>query len=229
MKKNLMRSLLFSFTMFLFSCQQDEPKVHHFKKTIVQPINKNNPCDSLGMLHNTLIDNYWLSSSNHSTPLEIGNIVNTLIADLNTLPQTTIPLDSSFSELIQFIIGYPEQNLDSITLNTSLSVIARQELNNFIELISLSNLNDYSTTCNLILSYEDEIAGTNSLDAEDKRIILTVTSIFKYSLAYDEGRKDKDWEVSVGCIVAASYGAIHSAQDALLIEITSEILLNNKP
>ena len=44
------------------------------------------------------------------------------------------------------------------------------------------------------------------MSSEDKRIILTTTSIIRYS-AYKKKRKDKDWETSVTSIAAAVSGS----------------------
>ncbi|MNW08315.1 hypothetical protein D3C71_2050780 [compost metagenome] len=75
--------------------------------------------------------------------------------------------------------------------------------------------------------FSDAQADT-ALTTTDKEIVLTVLSIAEASLLYGKERKDKDWETSVGNIVAAARGAQHGTPCALRLSLTAGMIQHYK-
>jgi len=197
-------------------------------KTASPLLNSDNPFDTIGVIHNELFEVYVTSNNSNNTLQEIAIEIIELINDNSALEKTSILINSAFTNQVQQILNYPENNLDTIILESGLSVASETRLNNLIALVSESTTIDYSETCADIISYEKEIIANVSLTPQEKEIILLVSAIVKYSL-YDNGdRPDKDWDISVGNIVSIVYGAVLSPQDALLMGLTTKIFQNHQ-
>ncbi len=228
MKKILLCGVLVSFITLLSSCDSEELTSNHqqqLKKTSPSA-RSDNPFDAIGVLHNVLFDAYAASNNRDDTIEGIAVKINELIIGHSNLEQTTIAINAGFTDRVEQILNYPEYSLDIIVSEVGLSVRVKTKLNDLIELASGVTTSGYPETGVDIISYEEDIITDVSLTPEEKEVVLTVSSIVKYSL-YDNGdRKDKDWDLSVGNIVAAAYGAAHSGQDALLMGLTAKIFQN---
>lgn len=229
MKKILLCGVLLCLITLMSSCDKEEITSTHqqqFKKVSFQ-MSSENPYDEVGLLYNVLFDTYLTLEHTVDSIEDIAIEVNRLITIYTSLEQTTIPVNSEFTDWIEQIVNNPEDELDVIVSETDLSIRAKAKLNNLINLVSGVTITNYDETLITIISYEKEIIIDVSLTLKEKEIILTVSSILKYSL-YDNGdRKDKDWDLSVGNIVATVYGATHSRQDALLMGLTVKIFQNH--
>ena len=228
MKKILLCGVLVSFITLLSSCDSEELTSSHqqqLKKTSPS-VRSDNPFDAIGVLHNVLFDAYVASNNRDDTIEGIAVKINELITGYSNLEPTTIAINAGFTDRVEQILNYPEHSLDIIVSEVGLSVRVKTKLNDLIELVSGVTTSGYPETGVDIISYEEDIITDVSLTPEEKEVVLTVSSIVKYSI-YDNGdRKDKDWDLSVGNIVAAAYGAAHSGQDALLMGLTAKIFQN---
>lgn len=227
MKKILLCGALLALGTLLSSCNNEEltSSKHQFKIATLSI--GTNLYDEVGELHNVLFDLYSSPANSPETIESIATEVNQLISNYTNLPQTTIPIDSLFSDKLEQFIHYPQQSLDTIVSQIGLSTLAKSKLLNLIEITSGATTTDINEALLEVVAFEEQILSDTILSLGEKEIILTVSSIAKYSL-YDNGdRKDKDWDLSVGNIVATIYGAANSSQDALLFALTSKIYLNN--
>lgn len=229
MKKILLCGVLVSSITLLSSCDSEELTSNHqqqLKKTMSPSTSSDNPFDAIGILYNVLFDAYAASNNRDDTIEGIAVKINELITGYSNLEPTTITINAGFTDRVEQILNYPEHSLDIIVSEVGLSVRVKAKLNDLIELVSGVTTNDYPEILVDVISYEKGIITDVSLTPEEKEVLLTVSSIVKYSL-YDNGdRKDKDWDLSVGNIVAAAYGAAHSGQDALLMGLTTKIFQN---
>jgi hypothetical protein len=230
MKKILLCGVLVSFITLLSSCDSEELTSNHqqqLKKTSPS-VRSDNPFDTIGILYNVLFDAYAASNNRDDTIEGIAVKINELITGHSNLEPTTIAINAGFTDRVEQILNYPEYSLDIIVSEVGLSVRVKTKLNDLIELVSGVTTNDYPEIGVDVISYEEDIITDESLTPEEKEVLLTVSSIVKYSL-YDNGdRKDKDWDLSVGNIVATIYGAIHSSEDALLMALTTKIFQKNQ-
>lgn len=230
MKKILLMGALLFLISFHSSCDNEELTIisnSHSKKTRTILIDSENPFDELGEIHNVLFDLYSPPPNFQKDIEVIANEVNYLLSNYTNLQPSTITIDSLFVEWFEEIIYYPEQSLDTITSQSELSTLAETKLLNLIEITSGTTTTDINEALLEIISFEENIIMDIILSTKEKEIILMVSTIAKYSI-YDNGdRKDKDWDLSVGNIVATINGAVNNNHNALLFALIAKIYLNN--
>ncbi|MNR45584.1 hypothetical protein D3C85_1644470 [compost metagenome] len=105
--------------------------------------------------------------------------------------------------------------------------LAKNSLSNFMNDALLWDNVPYEDIHQLILLYELSVMNNDLFNTEDKRIILTTSSITRYALYYDEERKDKDWGASVGNRVGGVSGAINNSSTALSRSLVTGIMMYN--
>ncbi len=224
-----------SFPILFISCSTDEftgiPETNSFKnenvlkRYLLPPENNENEYDTLGRIHNSILEIYLSENHNHTTVEDINDEIQHLIYDYRNTElrgiSATIPI-----ELIIDIINFPETSLNRIVLNSHLSNSAKTSLSNFINSLLLLEDEDYTAIYEFIVLYETTVIENTLFNSEDKRIILTTTSIARYSSYYQKGRKDKDWEILVGNIVATVSGALYDPLVAINMALVTEISLS---
>jgi hypothetical protein len=91
------------------------------------------------------------------------------------------------------------QNLFELNVdNPSMTSAGKASLSNFIKNMMQFNNDDYQSVLQSITDYQSTVSSDNSYSADDKCVILAISSIAASSLFYEKTRKDKDWETSVG-------------------------------
>src|SRR5690606_29453506 len=103
---------------------------------------------------------------------------------------------------IEEILDSPESSLLNIVGTSILTNNAQSDLLDFIEALFENKEDEFESLYTFITSFETEISTGSQFNNEDKRVILTLCSIARYSVYYEKKRKDKDWEISVGNIIA---------------------------
>lgn len=222
MKKILLFGGLLSLVFLQASCDAEDLTITNQKQLrTASSTNSENPYDEIGMLYYNLLDIY-LTSANTANSIENCAIeLNRLLA-ASYLGQATIPINTDFTILINQIITDPEKELYIFISEMGLSLTVAAKINDLIGLVVSYTNNPYAETLTAINSFENEVLSHATLDFQEKEILLSVTSIFKVSID-DNRNKDKDWDLSVGNIVAITYGAIHSQQDAILMGLTTQL------
>lgn len=193
------------------------------------PENPENVYDYAGKLHNDLLETYLAGNYQYSTIAQISEQVeaiaaaNSEVALLNLEPN--LPADL---EEIQEIINNPQAKLDEAIANSSMTSAAKNSLTGFMNATLLWENEAYGVIYQSIVSYESSVMGNSNLSDEDKRIILTTSSIVRYSLYYDtQPPHDEDWESNVGNRVGGVSGAIDNSFTAISRSLTTGIMLNN--
>jgi hypothetical protein len=130
-------------------------------------------------------------------------------------------------EEIQEIVNNPEAKLDEAIANSSITSEAKRSLCGFMNTVLLWKNDDFAKIYQSIISYESSVITNPQFSSEDKRIILTASSITRYSLYDDTGRKDKDWEASVGNFVGGVTGAIGQSSRAVKMVLIIRSCQNN--
>lgn len=214
MKKFIFPALLFSFLNI--SCSSDDvtnyqtaqtdvaSKDRFIVKNLNVPTNTANQYDYLGKIHSEVLDDYLNNySSTVVIPVVTANV--DITANSNTLFNT---INSNYKGLkatdVQWIISnilYPVNIINS----TSLSTQGKTVLGPFINQLDTYQNVTYKTAHDSIVAYEATVAANASLNTNDKRIILTTTSIARYSIAYakDKGRR---WDKTRTGITASING-----------------------
>ena len=211
MKNLVLWIITLSFLVFLTSCSADDLTKHYnesgtvLNKGLTKPENNANEYDSIGILQNDILEAYLSGNHNHQSIEEIAEEVQSLIYDYSNIELMSLNIDE-----ITNIIDSPENTLNAVILGSHLSNKAKTSLTDFISSLLYLLRDEYENKYEFIVLYESSILEDSLLNNEDKRVILTTTTILRHSLYYDDNRKDKDWETSVGHITATVSGALEN-------------------
>lgn len=198
---------------------------------LVQNLSPENPAnvyDLAGKLHNEILDIYLAGNYQHNTVTQISQQVEAIAAVNNDLVllnlETNLPINL---EEIQEIVNNPQAKLDETIANSSMTNAAKESLSSFLNAALFWENDEYGEIYDSIISYESSVITNTQLTDEDKRIILTTSSIARFSLYYAKERKDKDWEGSVGNRAGAFSGAINNSFTAVSRSLVTGIMINN--
>ena len=188
-----------------------------FKTGVTAPGNKLNAYDSAGESYRELLTTYQSGTYAPESLAAIKAIVNELTgsATITATGDTTDPL---LADIIQF----PETSFTTILQQSELSQNAKDILSDFVAGFEVLKAKSFDDIYIEIVSQETTVSSSDSLTTEDKRILLTVMSIARYSLS-NKCCEDTDWETSVGNIVAATAGALINADTAIRYTLITRI------
>lgn len=193
------------------------------------PENPANIYDFAGKLHNDILDAYLSGNYQYNTIGQISQQIETIAAQNNDLMLLTSGTNLSPNLiLIQEIINNPQSKLDQTILNSTMTIVAKDNLSNFMNDILLWENDSYEEIYQYIISFESAVISNQAFNSEDKRIILTTSSIARYSTYYDMERKDKDWDTSTGHRVAGLSGAIDDPCTAIKRSLVTGIMIYNQ-
>ena len=193
------------------------------------PENPANVYDYVGKLHNDLLEAYLAGNYQYSSIAQISEQVNAIaIANSDAALLNLEPNLSDNLEEIQEIIDNPEAKLDEAITNSSMTNAAKTSLSSFMNATLLWKNEEYGAIYQFIISYESAVMTNTNFSDEDKRIILTTSSIARYSLYYDkQPPHDEDWDTSVGNRVGGVSGAIDNSFTAVCRSLITGIMINN--
>lgn len=222
--------MLVCIVLIISSCTPEEIPSTHYQfqsKSIVFPIESRNMYDEIGHMYLELYDYYYLSELSPASIEDLAYSIDSLITTHTSLPPTSIPIDSNFSSTLNRLIKFPESSLDSLSSNISLSTTTKSLINQITIATTVISDSNYSEIVSDIINLENNIVDNSFIVENEKIPLLILTSIIKYYIMDNGGQKDKDWDLSVGNIIAIYYGAVHSPQDALLVSLTLKIAKEN--
>jgi hypothetical protein len=199
---------------------------------LVQNMTPENPAniyDFAGKLHNDILDAYLSGNYQYNTIGQISQQIETIAAQNNDLMLLTSGTNLSPNLIvIQEIINNPQSKLDQTILNSTMTIAAKDNLSNFMNDILLWENDSYEEIYQYIISFESTVIANQAFNSEDKRIILTTSSIARYSTYYALERKDKDWDTSTGHRVAGVSGAIDDPCTAIKRSLVTGIMIYNQ-
>jgi len=197
-----------------------------------EPQNPANPYDMAGKIHNQIAELYVGGSFNPPRVL-LAEYVDGLALqnpDFAMLGNDFTP--TSLPGIVYIINNTAKSAAESLEAfemsnNLKLGLLAFMQQ---VALLQQQN-KDYNEIYSYIVNYETAIVGNLALKPEGKKAILTLTSIARYSNYFAKKQKqkprDRDWDVSVGCLVAGLSGTIESTQKAITKSLVAEILIND--
>lgn len=199
----------------------------NFKKLRIAPHNADNPYDAAGDIHNDIMEAIEDINFDSKSIEYIANTIDSVSAShagLVSLPSGNPTLSIRLPEIAELV---NDSNALANTLSISaLGASARNSISAFIDSLVLEPDTPYEDLHSEVVSYEAAILANDSLSTEEKRIILTTTSLIRYS-AYKKKRKDKDWETSVTSIAAAVRGSDKCIALGLKMAVTVGLCKNN--
>lgn len=196
--------------------------------TGVNPENTANPYDVAGRIHNAILDAYLTGNHTCGTIAQISQQVDSISA----LNSELLSLETSPATIygeIQEIIDDPQTALEQAITNAPMTSSAKNSLSGFMASMLLWQDNEYSVIHESIISFEAAVLSNAQFSNEEKRIILTTSSITRYSIYYAKERKDKDWETSVGNRTGAVQGAVANCSAAIKRAAVAGIMIQNLP
>lgn len=232
---------LWAIMPFLIACSNDSIEselIEHtmknsFSTRIEHPYNPGNEFDEAGQLHNELSESYVASGT---IPTAVGAVLMTIdsIARRNELFQRikgqdyTIPPISQVERILEKSVTDIGEALSS----SSLSKNAKGDLANFIRHIRLMETSRavYGDIYDYIISVEDNIQNSIAYSQMDRELLLITTSITRHAAYFAREQKkkprDKDWDLVIANIIAATEGAEESAGMAAVMAATAGIVSN---
>ena len=193
------------------------------------PENPANIYDFSGKLHNDILDAYLSGNYQCNTIGQISQQIEVIGAQNNDLMLLTT--GTNFPPnlvVIQEIINNPQYKLDQTILNSTMTIAAKDCLSNFMNNMVLWENDSYEEIYQYIISFETAVVANQAFNSEDKKVILTTSSIARYSTYYDPERKDKDWDTSTGHRVAGLSGAIDDPCTAIKRSLVTGIMIHNQ-
>lgn len=209
--KNL-KVWLVTLPLFTIACTTDfndiqeaeMPLAINAKKSLITADNILNPYDYTGRIHNDILETLDDLNIDSTSVEDLGFVIDSIAAAHPEAPASIDSLAGLTSEIVW--IANDNTAIDDILADSSLNSTAQLSLSSFITSLLLVNDEPYEDIYDLIVLYESSVLANIAFTPEEKRTILTTTSIARYSL-HRKKRKDKDWETSVGGYAATVYGA----------------------
>lgn len=225
--------------IFFISCTNeiDLPKTSTFssneRSVLEMPANSDNPYDEAGRLHTELFEAYYASDTLPTTIPDIAGRVELLASNNSELSGLiTIGYDAISADRIQYILSHTNISVTEIIDATGMTTEAKLSLGNFINTLSLLFEKEESgeVLYNFVADYEAVVLNDSLLTENDKRIILTTSSIVRYSsyrvLKRPKKSTDPDWILMTSHIIAATDGARYGAAEAITRALATGIAEN---
>ena len=213
--KNILLPGLLSVAL-LIACSQETEQVFPsatpdetiLKSASSQAENKTNPFDTVGAHYRGLLTEYQDGGYSPASFTEATAIVETIIGN------KAVAIDADTESQLSEILSNPYESLTAVLEGSGLSPEAGEYLATFIDDFATLRQLPFATAYPEITTLENNVSSSVTLPEYDKRVILTITSLARYSL--DHGCcEDTDWETSVGNIVAATAGAVSDGDKAI--------------
>ncbi|ALM47425.1 hypothetical protein AMR72_00050 [Flavobacterium psychrophilum] len=183
-----------------------------------------NPFDDRGVAYLQLADYYEALDTKPSGNTAIIDALEAIAVSLNISSQEYDPeVSQGIHEIKQLSASQPQTVLEGLNISSEGRGHLRAVLN---ELKALKDQEaGYDAVYNALVNREQSIL-ESSLVLKDKETLLSTLSILRYSV-YSKSRrkrKDRDWELSVGNVMATSYGAVSSRPNAIISGVASEYI-----
>lgn len=209
---------------FFTSCVEDENSVQNINSAFsnkiggsILPAYSDNHYDTAGLIYDELFDEFYNGSARST---DIQSVISDVeaIADTNTLLASIEEGHQSLSaDRILYLASRSNDDIASLIGTSTLSANAKASFSNF--LVSISNLfdieDDATTIYNAIIKYEDTIINNALLTTNDQRVILTTTSIMRYSSYRAKKKPKKNTDPYIDIWVTHVFGSIEGAEENL--------------
>lgn len=203
------------------------------RKTGLYPENSNNIYDTAGQLYYAISDTYLLqgnvSVTTAGTISQVESIANLNEEYLTLRPATYL---SPTAARIDYILSNQQVTALNIISNSSMTANAKLSLSSFLTTLMVYRdlQKEYDDIYRLIIDYETTIIANGTLSTNDKKIILTTTSVSRYGFYFASKHRrkprDRDWEISWGHIIAPTDGSEDSTASAIVKSAVCGIIIN---
>jgi hypothetical protein len=194
------------------------------KKSLVDPDNSLNPYDYTGRIHNDILKTLDELDLNYTSAEQISSIIDSVAAEHPEVPSPAASLSGLATEISW--MAEDDGAFDDVLLDSSLGSTAKSSLSGFMDSLIAIIDGSYEEIYSMIVLYEDLVLANTGFTVTEKRIILTTTSVARFSF-HRKKRKDKDWETSVGSYAGTVYGAQEDAILGLKLAAAVGVYQNN--
>jgi len=237
--------LFLFFISFFYSCNNDSDLKLTTKSTSLLAkdsgnegvpdvrANANNPYDYAGRLHNELADSYFASGN---LPVTLAGII-TRVETLANSNAAFFAIEGNLYQplsavRLQYILDNPYVSRTDVIANSALSVKAKSSISTFIDqVLPLCSSNaGYNVIYDFVVAYESTLLSDPMLTSYDKKVLLTTTSIVRYSAHKRKRPKkntDLDWELNVTHLVGSLDGSATGTSEAI-VEALSLGIVNHQ-
>ncbi len=225
---------------FFASCTDNENSAQEITSALnnkgvsdTLPANNANPYDNAGRIYDELFDAYYDGTNRlkevQSVIMQVETIANSNSSFINI---NNSGYQSLSKERVQYLADRNFSDIVSIIGASNLSSNAKTSFGNF--LISITALydseSDASKMYSAVVSYEGTVIDSHLLTDNDKRVILTTTSIARYT-SYRAKKKpkkntDPDWIIFIGHVVGTEDGAEENSAKAIVEGLVTGIVSN---
>lgn len=201
-------------------------------KTVSEaPANMDNPYDIAGRLHNELFSEYYSGTVLPTTVIGICTRIK-VVADANAefvSLKTPLSKDAQIQK-VQYILNHPNTCVTDIVNDTGMSFYGKSSVNAFAVTALILLQSQYKVFYDFVCEYEANVLEDPMLTANEKRLILTATSITRYSV-YKARKKpkkntDADWTIFIANITGGIYGAQYDMTEAVTTALSAGIIQN---
>lgn len=193
---------------------------------IESPSSAGNPYDYIGASYNKVYEAYEALGTTSKDPATIVPTVEYLSNEQGMIAgKGYIPITAATIIALKQGTITTSETIFSIS---GLTNAVKNELSQLInELQSLKNANEPYDIAFLKITEKENVWQLSAvLTQNEKKILLYTSSVLRHSLynTSKKKRKDRDWELSVGNIMATAYGAAQSVPNTIVIAVASEYI-----
>lgn len=200
--------------------------------SLVSPFNPANSYDYVGQLHHELYLEYYAQQNDS---LALSNV----IAKVEVLANKNTTFESYFETPYHFYGVVEVSNLlacdtlciDTILANSALTIDARNKMKTFLSDFNFQFEKNIESgpVLEYVFQFENQIINSKDLLESDKAILLSTTSIARFSV-YESKRRpkkntDPDWDSLItnllGNIIGSDYGIENGLTSSLICGILS--------
>ena len=240
----IIKLCLLAFLPILLSCTQSEEletkpslieswthsDAYQSRETDELPENLGNPYDLAGSIHTELSTNYFGTVSRDSSLVSvISDLVGLANTNVNFRNLSPVPYSFTNMQRLERLLVVSDS-----TLVTSLRIAVSDanlqiSFKDFINQIMTEFANDarYSSLYDEIVSYEDSIMENVSILPDDRKVVLTATSILRHKIKklkkLPKKNTDPDWDLMITTMGAAAEGGKVHLQEAIVLSLLVEI------
>lgn len=225
---------------FFASCADNENTAQEITTTLnnkvgddILPMYNANQYDNAGRIYDEIFDAYYDGTSRstdvQSVIAEVESIANANISFENINDLGYEPLNA---ERVQYLSDRNISDIAGIIGASDLSATAKTSFSNFLLSFVVLYASDIDAVkmYEAVVKYENTVIASNLFTENDKRVILTTTSIVRYT-SYRAKKKpkkntDPDWLISVGHAFGSEEGAEENSAKAIVTGLVTGIVSN---
>lgn len=225
---------------FFASCTQDEKDNQEITTAVsnkeggdILPMYNANPYDNAGRIYDAIFDTYYDGTSRSSNVQSvIADVTSIANANSSFVNVNTFGYQPVTAERVQYLAGRTISDVAGIIGASALTPTAKTSFSNFLlSYVSLyTSETDAVKMYDSIVKYEVTIIGSNLFTENDKRVMLTTTSIVRYTSYRAKKRPkkntDPDWIISVGHAFGTEEGAEENMAKAIVEGLVTGIVSN---